>query len=132
MAKSRDPVPDSAVAPVAFWVWVDAQLPPSLARHLVSTHGTDAVHVEELGLLRARDAAIFAAAGRADRSVAMVTKDDDFPKLLALHGPPPRVIWLRCGNVRNRELRRIVSDAWADAIALLETGEPLVEIRRRP
>jgi predicted nuclease of predicted toxin-antitoxin system len=89
------------------------------------------VHVEDLGLLRARDAAIFAAARAADRSVALVTKDDDFPKLLALYGPPPRVIWVRCGNVHNRELCRIVSDAWTDAVALLEAGESLVEIRRR-
>jgi predicted nuclease of predicted toxin-antitoxin system len=131
VAESRDSVRDGSAEPIEFWVWVDAQLPPSLARHLQSVHRTDAVHVEEIGLLRARDTAIFAAARKAERSVVLLSKDDDFPKLLGQHGPPPRVIWVRCGNVRNRELRRIVSEAWADAIALLEAGEPLVEIRRR-
>jgi predicted nuclease of predicted toxin-antitoxin system len=69
-------------------------------------HGADAVHVEEIGLLGARDVAIFTAARKAERSVVLLSKDDDFPKLLGQHGPPPRV-------------------------ALLEAGEPLVEIRRR-
>jgi predicted nuclease of predicted toxin-antitoxin system len=61
-----------------------------------------------------------------------VTKDDDFAKLLGQHGPPPQVVWLRCGNVTNPELRRIVLDAWPRADALLAEGEALVEIRRRP
>jgi predicted nuclease of predicted toxin-antitoxin system len=111
--------------------WIDAQLPPALARWLQSEHGTDARHVEELGLLRARDTEIFAAARAATGPVAVVTKDDDFAKLLDQHGPPPQVVWLRCGNVTNRELRRIVLEAWPRALDLLTAGEALVEIRRR-
>jgi predicted nuclease of predicted toxin-antitoxin system len=29
----------------------------------------------------------------------IVTKDSDFHELSVLHGPPPKVIWLKCGNV---------------------------------
>jgi predicted nuclease of predicted toxin-antitoxin system len=34
--------------------------------------------------------------------VVVVTKDDDFAKLLGQHGPPPQVVWLRSGNVTNQ------------------------------
>jgi predicted nuclease of predicted toxin-antitoxin system len=112
-------------------IWIDAQLPPALARWLQTEHGTDARHVVELGLHGARDAEIFEAARAASEPVAVVTKDDDFARLLERHGPPPQVVWLRCGNVTNRELRRIVLDAWPQALNLLAAGEALIELRRR-
>ena len=108
---------DSVASPTQ--VWIDAQLPTALARWLRTEHGVDTVHVEELGLLRARDPVIFARARSADRSVVIVTKDDDFPKLLGQHGSPPQVVWLRCGNVTNQELRRIVQEAWPRVAGLL-------------
>jgi predicted nuclease of predicted toxin-antitoxin system len=48
------------------------------------------------GLDEAQDRAIweFAAAN----SFVLVTLDADFAELAALRGPPPKVIWLRCGN----------------------------------
>jgi predicted nuclease of predicted toxin-antitoxin system len=112
-------------------VWVDAQLPPSLAGWLRSEHGVFADHVSQLDLTAARDTEIFAAARAAGAGSVIITKDDDFRKLLAQHGPPPQVVWVRCGNVTNFELRRIISDAWSRAVEHLLTGEPLVEIRRR-
>lgn len=80
---------------------------------------------------RRRDLNIFATARSAVSPVAIVTKDQDFPKLLDRQGPPPQVVWLRCGNVTNRDLRRIVLDAWPQVLALIRAGEPLVEIRSR-
>lgn len=113
------------------YIWVDAQLPPALAQWLRAEYRVDAVHVEALGLLRARDPAIFAAARAAGRMVVVMTKDDDFAKLQGQHGAPPRVVWLRCGNVTNRELRRIVLEAWPRVEAFIGAGEALVEVRRR-
>jgi len=110
-------------------LWIDAQLPPSLAASFRDERGADAAHVQDLDLLTAADPVFFAAAGKAGAIV--VTKDSDFPKLLQQHGPPPQVLWIRSGNVTNRELRRIVLDVWSEAVALLERGIPLVEIRRR-
>jgi predicted nuclease of predicted toxin-antitoxin system len=112
-------------------VWVDAQLPPSLARWLRSEHGVAADHVFELNLTAANDAEIFAAAKAAGEGLVVITKDDDFRTLLTQHGPPPQVVWVRCGNVTNPELRRVVSEAWSRAETLLLNGEPLIEIRRR-
>lgn len=110
-------------------VWVDAQLPPALAHWLRREFGVDAVHVQALGLHQANDPPIFHAA-RAAADV-VVTKDDDFVRLLDQLGPPPGVLWVRCGNVKNATLRDILLRAWPEAAVLLAAGEPLVEVGRR-
>lgn len=115
----------------AIQVWVDAQLPPSLARWLHTEHGVDALHIHDLGLYRGSDALIYEQARSAESTVILITKDEDFTDLLGRHGPPPQVVWIRCGNVKNRELRRIVLETWPKTEQLLADGESLVEIRRR-
>jgi predicted nuclease of predicted toxin-antitoxin system len=92
--------PDDAGS--AAWLWVDAQLPPAMARWFRTDLRLEAHHVEELGLLDAEDRAIFEAARTADRAVVLVTKDDDFRQLIAQDGPPPQVVWVRCGNARGK------------------------------
>ena len=42
--------------------------------------------------------------------------------------PPPRVIWITCGNTSNEHLKKILLKALPSALKLLEAGEPLVEI----
>ncbi len=91
-------------------VWIDAQLPPALARWLSAERSVDAVHVYELGMHKDTDWAIFSAARKS--GVLVVTKDDDFVKLLGQHGPPPKVLWVRTGNVSNVELRRMMLNGW--------------------
>jgi predicted nuclease of predicted toxin-antitoxin system len=58
-----------------------------------------------------------------------MTKDSDFVRLLEELGPPPQVVWLTCGNTSNARLKQIMVNALPRAIELLESGEPLVEIR---
>ena len=108
-------------------VWVDAQLPPAMAGWLAQDHGVEAVHVVALGLAGASDSEIFERA-RAD-AVVVMTKDQDFVQLLERHGPPPRVIWITTGNVRNRDLRDVFRRHWPRIAELLLVGaEPLIEI----
>jgi predicted nuclease of predicted toxin-antitoxin system len=57
-----------------------------------------------------------------------MSKDDDFRKLVAQHGPPPQIIWITCGNTSNAKMREILSDTLSRAKGLLEEGEPVVEI----
>ena len=118
-------VPDAALA--GRRVWVDAQLPPVLARWLTREYGVDAAHVDEIGYLGADDAEIFASA-RGSGAAVVVTKDEDFVRLLEQHGPPPQIVWVTCGNVRNAALRTVVLPVWPQVAALLASGEPLVEI----
>src|ERR1700722_3294237 len=88
--------------------------------------GEEAHAARELGLLQANDLDIFAAARAADAVV--LSKDADFVELLERLGPPPRIVWLRCGNTSNARLRAILDRWWPKVCGLLEAGEKLVEI----
>ena len=110
-------------------LWIDAHLPPALAPWVEETFAeVSAFSVRRLGLRDATDAEIFDAARAANAVV--LTKDADFSRLLMQHGPPPRVVWLTFGNTSNDALRRVLTDALSDALALIDGGEALVEVRR--
>jgi predicted nuclease of predicted toxin-antitoxin system len=108
-------------------VWIDAQLPPSLAEWLGNRFGVEATPVSKLDLRDASDETIFHTAKA--RGAVVITKDLDFVRLLSQHGPPPQVLWVTSGNTSNARLREILERTWRDAEALLVAGEPLVEIR---
>jgi predicted nuclease of predicted toxin-antitoxin system len=78
-------------------------------------------------LLEARDPEIFSAAREANAIV--LTKDEDFVILLERRGPPPRVLWVTCGNTSNEHLRQVLKATLSNALELISTGEVLVEIR---
>lgn len=81
------------------------------------------------GLLDATDRVIFEAARRV--GAAVLTKDVDFVQLLERYGPPPRIVWLTCGNITNLDLRRLMETAWPRCVEPLSAGEVLIEIRGR-
>jgi predicted nuclease of predicted toxin-antitoxin system len=109
-------------------LWLDAQLPPALARWInEQPWGVEAVPVREIGLRDASDPEIFRQA-RAAAAVVM-TKDRDFIRLLDEEGPPPQVIWLRVGNSSNAALQQVLATTLPQALELLHCGEPWVEIR---
>lgn len=56
----------------------------------------DSDQVRRVGLDQADDRAIWQYAKL--NGFVLVTQDSDFADLAALLGPPPKVIWLRCGN----------------------------------
>jgi len=107
-------------------IWIDAQLPPSLANWLTATFSIEAAALRDLGLRDARDLEIFEAA-RAENAVIM-TKDSDFIDLVCRLGTPPQILWLTCGNVTNRNLRQMLRVTLPDAIEQLRQGEMMVEI----
>ncbi len=107
-------------------VWVDAQLPPLLARRLSAEFGIDAQHVQDVHLEGASDVVIFTAA--CAQQVVLLTKDADFVRLLEQRGAPPPVVWITLGNVTNDALWAAVCSAWPRIAALLDAGEPLVEL----
>ena len=107
-------------------IWVDAQLSPALAPWIIKSFGVEAASTRYLGLVNARDREIFNAA-RTNGTVVL-TKDSDFVLLLERFGPPPQVLWVRCGNTSNARMRKVLTETWPRALARLEAGEPLVEI----
>ncbi len=106
--------------------WVDAQLSPALAPWLRDTFAVEAFSVRWLGLQHADDEVIFAAAR--ETKAVVITKDRDFVHLLERHGPPPRLIWVTCGNTSNAQMRTILCQTFPEALLLLQAGESLVEI----
>ena len=104
---------------------VDAQLSPSLALWLTQTFDIEAYSVKFLGLRDARDRDIFEEARKLNAIV--LTKDDDFVKLVAEKGSPPKIIWVTCGNTSNQRMTEILTQHLFNALSLLKTTD-LVEI----
>ena len=92
--------------------WLNAQLPPSLAEWLSITFGVSAVTLQDIGLSDAQDIEIF--------NIDLVIR----------LGSPPQILWLTCGNITIRDLQRIFTRAFPEALELLQNGENIVEIGR--
>lgn len=107
-------------------IWVDAQISPEIAGWIESTFDILTVAIRDLGLRDAEDEEIFNEAKKAD--IVVISKDRDFILLLDRFGPPPKIIWLRCGNTSNKRLKKILTLTLKKAVELLDFGEILVEI----
>jgi len=107
-------------------LWIDAQLPPALAGWLERTFGLQAVALRDLGLRDSSDVLIFEKARAA--GAVLVSKDGDFVELVLRNGPPPRLLWLTCGNVTNRALQGLLQKTLSQALTMLDAGEAIVEI----
>jgi predicted nuclease of predicted toxin-antitoxin system len=84
---------------------IDENLPYSLGARL----GVDYIHASQIAD-QASDSLLWQQARAKDWVV--LTRDTDFFDRLLLYGPPPKVIWVRLGNVRKNELLKILSERW--------------------
>ena len=107
-------------------IWVDAHLSPALAPWISAELQHPARSVRDLGLREAKDPQIFEAARQAQAIV--LTKDADFVELVERLGPPPRIIWVTCGNTSNAAMRELLRRHLPKALEVLNQGNPLVEI----
>lgn len=59
----------------------------------------------------------------------VITKDEDFQLhwLFGVRDVP--IVWLRCGNISNRDLKSRVAALLPDILQRLEAGETLIEVR---
>jgi len=104
---------------------IDAHLPPSLCRALAA-EGHDAIHTSSLPDGNATtDQTIRSVAAAQGR--VLVTKDLDFFDGLVLYGAPPKLVLVRCGNVRKRDLVALVVSQLEAIASGLESGD-LVEV----
>lgn len=107
-------------------IWLDAHLSPKIASWLNENFDVTATSLRDLNLRHAKDNEIHQRAK--DENVVVMTKDNDFILMLDKFGPPPKIIWLTCGNTSNAALKILLKDTFLSVIKLLENGEPLVEM----
>lgn len=104
---------------------IDAQLPPALVARLRGER-IDAVHVVELGLGGAADAAIW------ERACAegwiIMSKDMDFIEHMRRSPSGAAIVWIRLGNTTTSALWAHLRPILPDILAALSRGERLVEI----
>ncbi len=74
----------------------DENLSFRLARELAYVY-PESAHVRDVGLLGAEDRRIWEHA--VEHGFILVSKDTDFYQRSLVHGSPPKVVWLRVGNV---------------------------------
>jgi len=80
----------------------------------------DSNQIRLLGMEEAADRNIWEYAKT--HGFTLVSQDVDFADLATLYGPPPKVIWLRCGNQPTNAIEQRLRDH-AEAIAAFEQDE---------
>lgn len=105
---------------------VDAQLPPGLAR-LLRERGHEAEHVTDIGPADTADRDLWRYALAHD--AVIVTKDEDFANMVTAAREAPPVIWIRVGNTRRAALLGWFEPRIEQVVAMIESGNRLVELR---
>ena len=62
-----------------------------------------------------------------ERDWIILTRDTDFFDRLLLFGSPPKIIWVRLGNLKKTDLVQVIRSRWKAILDLIETSD-LVEI----
>ena len=107
---------------------VDAHLPPGLCAVLQHA-GHDAVHTRQLTAQnRTPDEVINELSVKEQRVV--VTKDTDFYHSHLLHGKPWKLLLVRTGNIRTRELTALFARHLPEIVAAFDRNS-LVELDRQ-
>lgn len=88
----------------------DQNISPKIVKQ-VESEFPDSTQVRFIGLEDSADSVIFEYAKR--NEYAIVTFDSDFADLHLLRGHPPKIIWLRTGNLTTRAVYQIVESMQA-------------------
>lgn len=94
----------------------DQNLSPSLASRLADAF-PDSAHVQDVGLDRAGDAAVWDYAGA--NGFIIVSKDSDFHERGVLSGAPPKVVWIKRGNCSTDAIEHLIRAHAGDVKDLL-------------
>ncbi len=92
----------------------DQNLSFKLGRQLADAF-PDSNQVRLIGMEEAEDRAIWEYAKT--NGFILVSQDVDFADMATLYGPPPKVIWLRCGNQPTHAIEQRLHDH-VEAIAM--------------
>jgi predicted nuclease of predicted toxin-antitoxin system len=103
---------------------VDENLPPHLA-YWLRDQGQVATHVSYENLGSGKDASIWQWA--ADHDFIVISKDEDFHNRVIV-GQPPKLIWVRWGNVRKAPLIAKFRELLPSILIAFEEGEWELEL----
>lgn len=101
---------------------IDENLPASLADHLP----VSCSHATDFGG-QPTDQQLWAHAR--EMQWVILTRDSDFFDRFMLEGPPPKVIWVRLGNIRRRDLEAMMCRLWPRLASLLADVD-LIEVHK--
>ncbi|MEZ0324382.1 MAG: DUF5615 family PIN-like protein [Fimbriimonas sp.] len=102
-------------------IWLDAQLPPALATWLNEHFAVQTSTLARLGMDELEDDELFLAAKLGTKT--LISKDRDMFDLIRRIGPPPQLVWVRCGNTSNANLIRVFASTFEDCLRMLDEGE---------
>lgn len=86
---------------------LDNNLSPKIARRIEHLF-PGCLHVELVSLDASDDPIVWDFARQSNLHI--LTKDSDFSRMLTFRGFPPKVVWLKCGNVTTKEIVEKVLD----------------------
>jgi len=81
----------------------------NLSHHLVAALSDlypESVHARDIGLKAAPDSDLWSYAE--SHGLVIVSKDADFYQRSLVHGPPPKIIWIRRGNCSTKDIEGIL------------------------
>lgn len=104
---------------------LDAHIPPALAVWITQEFDIKCYSFEYLQWNSIKDIQAFFKAR--EMNAVIVSKDDDFVKILEREKSPPKVLWLTCGNTSKANLKIIFKQHLVTALSLLNDND-LVEI----
>lgn len=104
---------------------IDAQLPPALAYEL-RLIGHDARHVYDIEMGATCDDEI--AKEAENSSSILITKDEDFVFMSNIGKLKTPIIWIRIGNVTNKDLWRKFEPVLENILYKINGGERIVEV----
>lgn len=104
---------------------VDAHLPPGLC-NVLSRAGHDVIHTLELPLQNKTPDQFLNRLSETEQRI-VISKDTDFYYSHVLHGRPWKLLLIRTGNARTRELKALFERNLPGIIDALE-GHSLVEL----
>jgi len=81
----------------------------------------DCHHVSDCGLLDCEDPEIWQYAK--DNNFAIVTFDSDYFDISLINGHPPKVIWIRTGNLSTAEIAQLMIDNKETINAFLDSDD---------
>ncbi|MBI4000725.1 MAG: DUF5615 family PIN-like protein [Nitrospira defluvii] len=98
----------------------DHNLSPTLVRSLGDVY-PDSVHVREVDLHSADDDTVWNYATQ--HQLIIVSKDADFHQRSFVRGHPPKIIWIRLGNCKTRDIESLLRSYRADVVAFVQDAE---------